>query len=154
MAEDLRAVGDPGSEQFRVDCYPFYLLNRAVGRYNVVIEGELRKIGIDIPTWRVLMVLGAKEPQPVNQVAKLAVINLSTMMRIVERMQKAALVQSIPSASDGRITELTLSASGRKKLAAARKLAAPVYQKLIRDFSAKEFSTLLTSLNRLHDNLD
>jgi DNA-binding MarR family transcriptional regulator len=154
MAEDLRAVADPGSEKFRVDCYPFYLLNRAVGRYNVVIEGELRKIDIDIPTWRVLMVLGAKEPQPVGQVAKLAVINISTMMRIVERMQKAGLVQSVPSASDGRITELNLSASGRKKLAAARKLAAPIYQQLIRDFSAKDFSTLLTLLNRLHDNLE
>jgi DNA-binding MarR family transcriptional regulator len=154
MAEDLRAVGDPGSEQFQVDCYPFYLLNRAVGRYNVVIEGELRKIGIDIPTWRVLMVLGAKEPQPVNQVAKLAVINISTMMRIVERMQKAGLVQSVPSASDGRITELNLSASGRKKLSAARKLAAPIYKQLIRGFSAKDFSSLLTLLNRLHDNLE
>lgn len=154
MAEDLRAVADPGSQKFRVDCYPFYLLNRAVGRYNVVIEGELRKIGIDIPTWRVLMVLGAKAPQPVGQVAKLAVINLSTMMRIVERMEKAGLVQSLASACDGRITQLDLTGLGRKKLAAARKLAAPIYQRLIRGFSARDFSSLLTLLNRLHDNLE
>jgi DNA-binding MarR family transcriptional regulator len=154
MADDLRAVGDPGSDKFRVDCYPFYLLNRAVGRYNVVIEGELRKIGIDIPTWRVLMVLGEEAPRPVGQVAKLAVINISTMMRIVERMEKAELLQSLPSASDGRITDLNLTTFGRKKLAAARKLTAPIYQQLIRGFSAKEFTSLLTLLNRLYDNLE
>jgi DNA-binding MarR family transcriptional regulator len=154
MADDLRAVGDPGSDEFRVDCYPFYLLNRAVGRYNVVIEGELRKIGIDIPTWRVLMVLGEQAPRPVGQVAKLAVINLSTMMRIVERMEKAELLQSLPSSSDGRITDLNLTTFGRKKLAAARKLTAPIYQQLIRGFSARDFSSLLTLLNRLYDNLE
>lgn len=154
MTEDLRPCGDPGSSGFRVDCYPFYLLNRAVGRYNTLIEAELRKIGVDIPTWRVLMILGERAPQPIGQVARLAVINLSTMMRIVERMTKAKLVESIPSASDGRITELKLTAGGNRKLAAARKVTAPIYKRLIRDFSAKEFSNLLDVLNRLYDNLD
>lgn len=153
MTEDLRALGDPGSAEFRVDCYPFYLLNRAVSRYNVLIDAELRQIDIDIPTWRVLMILGESAPQPIGQVAKLAVINISTMMRIVERMTKAELIESIPSASDGRITELNLTSDGRKKLAKARKITAPIYQQLIRDFSAKEFENLLGLLNRLYDNL-
>jgi DNA-binding MarR family transcriptional regulator len=154
MSEDLRALGDPGSQQFRVDCYPFYLLNRAVSRYNTLIDAELRKIDIDIPTWRVLMILGEKAPQPIGQIARLAVINISTMMRIVERMTKARLVESVPSATDGRITELNLTSGGAKKLAAARKVTAPIYKHLIRDFSAKEFSGLLTMLNRLYDNLE
>lgn len=154
MADDLRALGDPGSTGFRVDCYPFYLLNRTVSRYNALIDAELRQIDIDIPTWRVLMILGEQAPQPIGQVARLAVINISTMMRIVERMAKAKLIESIPSTSDGRITELILTSGGGKKLAAARKVTAPIYKRLIRDFSAKEFSNLLTLLNRLDDNLD
>lgn len=154
MAKDLRPLGDPGSESFHVDRYPFYQLNRVVSRYNVVIEAELRRIGIDIPTWRVLMILGEESPQPIGQIAKLAVINISTMMRIVERMDKAGLLKSTPSASDGRITELALSASGRAKLAAARKVTAPIYQRLIRGFSASDFSNLLDLLNRLYVNLD
>jgi DNA-binding MarR family transcriptional regulator len=152
-SQDLRSYGDPGSESFRVDCYPFYLLNRAVSRYNGVIEAELRKIKIDIPTWRVLMILGEKNNQSIGQIAKLAVINVSTMMRIAERMEKAGLIISRGSAADGRITELSLTASGRRKLAAARSVTSPIYRQLIRDFSAKDFSNLLTLLNRLHDNL-
>ena len=154
MAKDLRPLGDPGSASFHVDRYPFYQLNRVVGRYNVVIESALRRTGIDIPTWRVLMILGEQEPMPIGQVAKLAVINISTMMRIVERMNKAALIKSAPSASDGRITELSLTPSGRTKLAAARKITAPIYQRLIRGFSADDFSQLLELLGRLYKNLD
>ena len=154
MAEDLRPFGDPGSDNFRVDAYPFYLLNRAVSRYNVVIEAELRRIDLDIPSWRVLMILGEKEPRPIAQVAKSAVINISTMMRIVERMQKAELVQTVRSQADGRVTELLLTANGRARLAEARELTAPVYHRLIRGLSANDFNRLLDLLNRLHDNLE
>jgi len=154
LAEDLRPFGDPGSDQFRVDAYPFYLLNRAVSRYNVVIESQLRSIGLDIPGWRVLMVLGETEPQPIAQVAKSAVINISTMMRIVERMQKSDLIETVPSETDGRVTELRLTATGKEKLALAREATAPIYHKLIRGFSSKDFSGLLDMLRRLHDNLE
>lgn len=154
MTKDLRALGDPGSESFHVTRYPFYQLNRLVSRYNVVIETELRRIKIDIPTWRVLMILGEQCPRPIGQVAKLAVINISTMMRIVERMEKANLIKTAPSASDGRITELTLTSAGRAKLASARKITAPIYQRLIRGFSADDFSQLLDFLARLHSNLE
>lgn len=154
MAEDLRPFGDPGSDNFRVDSYPFYLLNRAVSRYNVVIEGELRRIDLDIPSWRVLMILGEREPLPIAQVAKSAVINISTMMRIVERMQKADLVETVRSEADGRVTELLLTPKGREQLAKARQVTAPVYHRLIRGFSATDFGRLLDYLNRLHDNLD
>ena len=87
MTEDLRPFGDPSSESFRVDAYPFYLLNRTASRYNILIEAQLRTLGIDIPTWRVLMILGEYDRLAIAQVAKLAVINLSTMIRVVERME-------------------------------------------------------------------
>lgn len=154
MIEDLRPFGDPGSDAFRVDAYPFYLLNRAASRYNTIIESHLRPIGLDIPAWRVLMILGEAEPQPIAQVARSAVINLSTMMRIVERMTKAGLVETLASTSDGRVRELRLTADGRVSLAAARRATAPVYDKIIRGFSAADFRRLLDLLNRLHANLD
>ena len=154
MREDLRPFGDPGSDAFRVDAYPFYLLNRAFSRYNVVIEAELRSLGIDIPTWRVLMILGEQTPLPIAQVARSAVINLSTMMRIVERMAKAGLVATAPNPDDGRATDLSLTEAGRNMLAAARETTAPMYRKLIRGISARDFAKLLGLLNQLHDNLE
>lgn len=154
MSEDLRPFGDPGSDAFRVDAYPFYLLNRVVSRYNVVIEAELRRIEIDIPTWRVLMILGEYSPLPIGQVSRSAVINLSTMMRIIARMAKTDLVATRTSADDGRVTEVTLTDHGRMKLAAARAVTAPIYRKIIRGISRRDFSKLLVLLNQLHENLE
>jgi DNA-binding MarR family transcriptional regulator len=151
--EDLRPVGDPGSEEFQVDAYPFYLLNRTVSRYNTLIDAELRGIELEIPMWRVLMILGEQSPLPVAGIARLAVINLSTMMRILARMAKAGFVDDQPSADDLRVREIFLTDLGREKLAAARTVTAPFYRKLIRGFSAADFSRLRDLLNRLHDNL-
>lgn len=153
MSEDLRPYGNPGSDEFRLDAYPFYLLNRAASRYNHVIETELRKLPIDIPTWRVLMILGEHEPLAIGEVAKSAVINISTMMRIVERMGKAGLIATRTSEQDGRVKELSLTAHGRETLARARELTAPLYDDIIQGFSAAEFSRLLRMLSRLYDNL-
>lgn len=154
MTDDLRHLGDPGSAEFKVDAYPFYLLNRAVSRYNVVIEAKLRGIDIDIPTWRVLMILGENSPQPIGQVAKMAVINLSTMTRIAERMSKGGLVRTAPNPDDGRATDLILTDKGERKIREARAITAPLYRKLIRGFSSRDFARLLELLNRLHDNLE
>ena len=154
MSEDLRPFGNPGSEDFRLDAYPFYLLNRAASRYNVAIESALRAIGVDIPTWRVLMILGEHEPLAIGQVARSAVINLSTMMRIVERMTKAGLIASAPSEWDGRVTEIRMTAGGRVTLTQARAATAPLYEKIIRGFTAADFSKMLDLLGRLYDNLD
>lgn len=154
MAEDLRPFGDPGSDAFRVEAYPFFQLNRAASRYNMVIETELRAIGIDIPTWRVLMVLGEEQPLPIGQVAKMAVINISTMMRIVERMVKAGLILTQTSAQDARVTEVLMTELGTEKLAGARAVTAPIYRKLIKGLSAADFGRLLDLLGRLHTNLE
>lgn len=154
MSSDLRKLGDPGSTGFHLEAYPFYQLNRLVSRYNIVIEGRLRTIGIDIPTWRVLMILGESEPRPVAYLAKCAVINISTMVRIIERMIAAEFIRSLPSSQDGRVTDIVLTRLGREKLSAARKITAPVYHRLIHNVGAREFSQLLDSIKRLYDNLE
>lgn len=153
MAEDPRVAGNPGNESFRVESYPFYQLNRTASRYNQLIEKELQKIDLEVPVWRVLMILGEHSPQPIARVAEQAVINISTMARIIERMKRAGLVASCPSATDRRVTELELTAPGRERLASARKLTAPLYECAIAGFSAREFRQFLNLINRLHANL-
>lgn len=151
---DNRRLGDPGTPLFQLDKYPFYLLNRAVSRYNTVIDARLRRIGIDIPTWRVLMILGEESPRSIGRIAESAVINLSTMMRIIERVRKAGLVSTAPNSADARVTDVHLAPAGEEKLASARAITAPVYAKLIRGFSERDFDRLIALLGKLQDNLD
>src|SRR3546814_196489 len=103
--KDPRDLGEPGTASFQLEKYPFYLLNRLVSRYNVVIEARLKTIGIDIPYWRVLMVLGQKSPRGVGQLAEAAVIPFSTMTSIVQRMGMAKLEVCLQLERDNRVTE-------------------------------------------------
>ena len=78
---DKRLLGDPGTPAFQVTSYPFYLINRLASRYNAAIEAILREIELDIPSWRVLMILGEETPRGVRSIAEAAVSPLSTMTR-------------------------------------------------------------------------
>ncbi len=151
---DNRILGDPGTPAFQVEKYPFFLLNRLVGRYNGIIDGRLRAIGLDIPYWRVLMILGEHSPRGVRDIAIAAVIPLSTMTRIIQRMAAAGLVAAGSSAEDARVTEVSLTPLGEAKLAEARAATAPVYARIIRGLTPRDFDRLIALLDRLHDNLD
>lgn len=150
---DERLLGDPGSEAFRLDKYPFYLLNRSVSRYNGVIEPRLREIGLDIPYWRVLMVLGERAPRGVRDLAEAAVIPLSTMTRIVQRMAASGLVTLASCQEDARVTMVTPTELGEARLVEARGITAEVFGKVVKGFSARDFSKLIVLLDRLYDNL-
>ncbi|HEX7753221.1 MAG TPA: MarR family winged helix-turn-helix transcriptional regulator [Novosphingobium sp.] len=150
---DNRILGDPGTPAFQVDKYPFYLLNRLVARYNAVIEDQLRAIGLDIPNWRVLMVLGELSPRGVREIAAAAVIPTSTMSRIVQRMEAAGLVTLDVSPEDARVTEVSLTRQGEAKLVEARAATAPIYAKVIRGFGKRDFDKLIAHLTLLHENL-
>lgn len=151
---DNRILGDPGTPSFQVEKYPFFLLNRLVGRYNAIIDPRLRAIGLDIPYWRVLMILGERSPRGVRDIADAAVIPLSTMTRIIQRMVAAKLVQAAPSLEDARVTEVSLLPLGETKLAEARAITAPIYAQVIRGISRPEFDRLIALLDQLHTNLD
>lgn len=153
MDDDLRQLGNPGTPAFQLNKYPFFLLNRAVSRYNAIIEKRLRGIGIDIPTWRVLMILGEAAPRSVSQIAEAAVINTSTMTRIIQRMMRANLVVCAPRPDDNRVIEVYLTELGSSVLADARRTTAPIYDKLVDGFSESEFGALISLLDHLYRNL-
>jgi DNA-binding MarR family transcriptional regulator len=100
------------------------------------------------------MILGEQSPRGAREIAEAAVINLSTMTRIIQRMAAGGLVTTAPSADDARVTMVSLTEEGETRLAEARKAAAPVYEHLIEGLAPAEFEQLIGLLERLHDNLE
>lgn len=151
---DAFQSGNPGSPAFQVKRYPFYLLNRLVSRYNRIIDARLRMIKLDIPSWRVLMILGESSPRATQEIADVAVINISTTTRILQRMAAAELVTLAPSSKDARVTLVSLAPVGNAQLAKARQATAPIYENLVSGLTPDEFEKIIELLERLHDNLD
>lgn len=143
----------PASASFRIAGYPFYRVARVAGLYSYCLDRELKPTGMDQPHWRVLMILSEHDPAAMGLLAEMAVMKLPTLLKVIQRMTREGLVRSGPRLSDQRVTEITITARGRRALARIRQVAAQVYEQVTADLSAGEIAVLNELLSRLETNL-
>ncbi len=130
------------ADTFRREKWPFYWLTRAVGRYIEKLEPRLKRVGLDVPRWRVLMCLGEDETMSVSSIAEEAIVKLPTMMRILKRMESEALVTLGARASDGRVTDVALTRTGLRAREAALVIALRIHDHVFIDMpEADRFQT-------------
>ena len=142
-----------GEDHFDLHEWPFYWLTRAYGQYLSSLEDALRGVELDIPRWRVLMLLEGDLAKSTSYLADEAISKLSTMTRIIGRMQADGLVETRPRASDGRVTEVLLTKNGRRARVLAWQQANDIYEKAFRDISVADIGQLNATLAKIHGNL-
>jgi MarR family transcriptional regulator, organic hydroperoxide resistance regulator len=150
---NIKERADPLFGQFRLDDYPFYLVSQASDQYVRRMERVLKEISMDVPSWRTLMLLNEKTPRSVSELAKLAVIKVPTMMKALQRMQKAKLVAVAQSRSDARVTELHITDKGSDGVRHIRRVASGIYNQAFLNFTAAEIRSLNATLIRILGNL-
>lgn len=150
---DAKRRGDPATADFLITDSPFYLIARTAGRYAMDLENALRTIDMDVPSWRALMIVHETNPSSVSEIADRAVIRLSTMTRVVQRLEKRGLVKLDVRATDARVTEVYLTPAGLRTVAQVRAIASRIYNIAFHDLSPAEIATLNTLLGRVFRNL-
>jgi DNA-binding MarR family transcriptional regulator len=150
----LRRQADPADPLFALEHSPFYWISRVSGRYVLDMGAVLRRVGMDVPRWRVLMILHEHDPASISTIADQAVIKLSTVTRIVQRMQIEGLVTSNPRASDARVTEVRLTPAGSSAVEKVRGQASRIFRQAFGDLPDAEIATFIATLQRLFDNLE
>lgn len=153
MVDDFGSI-DPLDGDFEMANWPFYWITRVSRRYTHDMEDVLKKIGMDVARWRVLMILNEINPASVSELADHAVIKLSTMTKTVIRMQVEGLVVTSPRQSDARVTEVSLTEAGRSAIGSVRKQASKVFRQAFQNFNAKELNSLNETLKRVFANLE
>jgi DNA-binding MarR family transcriptional regulator len=153
-----KAVGakrraDPARAGFRIADYPFYLLARTAGRYAIDMENALRAIDMDLASWRALMVVSESNPSSVSEIADRAVVRLSTMTRVVQRLEKRGLLGISRRKNDARVTEVTITAAGRRAVRQARQIASRLYNLAFHDLQAAEIEAFNSLLRKVFRNL-
>ena len=151
---DAKLLADPAYENFLLDDSPFYLIARTSGRYSIDMQRILKSVGMDIPRWRALMILREANPSSVSEIAERAVIKLSTVTRMVQRLEKQGLVRLSSRKSDARKTDVTLTPKGHAAVERVRECASRIYRLAFHDFSAAEIRSLNALLRRAFANLD
>ena len=145
---------NPATAGFRLEHSPFYWLTRVSGRYLLQMERHLKAIGMDVPRWRVLMILAEDEPATITTLSERSVVKLATMTRIVQRMVADALVTTEGSLTDGRVTRVRMTPAGRDALARVRAEGSRVFAATFDRTQASEVEELVAQLHRLFDRLN
>lgn len=149
----LRAA-DPADPSFSMLESPFYWLVRVTHRYSHSMDAILKRIGMDVPRWRVLMILTELEPASVSVLAEHGVIKLFTMTKTVQRLETEGLVKTRQRSSDARVTEVVLTEKGRDAVTRVRAQAGRIFRQAFDGVDADEMKALKHLLQRVSNNLD
>jgi DNA-binding MarR family transcriptional regulator len=149
-----RQHANPVDAEFRIDASPFYWLARTTGRYVLSMDAVLKRIGMDVPRWRILMLLTEQSPASVSELAEHAIIRLSTMTKIVLRMKADGYVETRPSEVDGRVTEVLLTPKGSQAVEQVRAQAGRIFEQAFQDIDDTHMIALNEVLKHIFCNLE
>src|SRR5258708_7244916 len=79
-----------------------YLLNRAGARIAAAFGEEMRPLGASLQIWRVLAALREKDGRRMGDLSNTTSIEVSTLTRLVDNMEKNGLVARRRDAADTR----------------------------------------------------
>ncbi len=141
-------------EDFKAQAWPFFWLTRSTALYLSRLERSLKKVGLDIARWRVLMCVGPEDAIGISEIADLAIVKLPTMMKIIQRMEADGMVNCRPREEDGRFTDVTLTENGIAAREQAWAMAQKIYEKAFANISSAENAALNKSLSKIVASLE
>jgi DNA-binding MarR family transcriptional regulator len=142
----------PDDVEFRYEEFPFYWLARVYGIYQLEMEKVLKKLGTDVPARRVLTMLQMHGTVSVSELATHALIKLSTLTRIVQRMREEGLVETRTNAEDARITDVSIAPKGEDLAARIHQATTKIFVKGYQGLTDAQLAKLTELLKVMFHN--
>ena len=137
-----------------LDSYLPYLLNRAGARIAASFSEEVRPLGASLQMWRVLAALREQDGRRMGDLSETTSIEVSTLTRLVDNMEKKGLVARRRNARDARAVMLHATPAGRRLTLRILPIAERYETVALAGFSAAETRVLKAALRRLYTNMD
>jgi len=137
-----------------LDSYLPYLLNRAGARIATAFAEEVRPLGASLQVWRVLAALREKDGRRMGDLSRTTSIEVSTLTRLVDNMEKSGLVARRRDAEDARAVALHATPAGRKLTRRILPIAERYERVALKGFSVDEADVLKRALRQLYDNME
>lgn len=131
-----------------------YQVNRLSYRMNRLLDQDLRQHDLSISSWRVMAVLDFNEQATVGELARYAMIEQSTLSRMLQRMEANNLIHSRRTEGDGRLRSIHLTPLGREKYDAVREVTLKHVGRIVDGFSREEKATLMDFIGRMQHNVE
>ncbi|MGB2131018.1 MAG: MarR family winged helix-turn-helix transcriptional regulator [Marinobacterium sp.] len=144
---------DPLSDDFKRREFPFYWVAQLNALYSQEMERLLKKVDMDIPRWRITMILLEHSELSISEIADHAVAKLPTTTKILYRMRDEGLVLLKTSPEDGRVTLVSLTEKGLERLEEIRESVSLLFRKSFKGLTSAQIHRTNALLAKLYDNL-
>ncbi|NVK43809.1 MAG: MarR family transcriptional regulator [Oceanospirillaceae bacterium] len=144
---------DPLSENFHRQEFPFYWIARVNALYTQEMERVLKRIDMDVPRWRIMMILMEQDRISISEIAEQAVAKLPTITKILYRMRDQGLIELSTSSSDGRVTLVTMTEPGRERLEMVRESLSGIFKRCFQGLTSTQIKRLNGLMEQLQDNI-
>jgi len=130
-----------------------WLLNNAARLSARRLSTKLAGYNVTPPQWGVLVALWEQDGLSLSELAKRSFFDGPTMTGIVDRLEKANLVERKRDSSDRRVISVYLTEEGRQLQERLPVLSEEANQEAIADLSPAEVERFLETLRRVIANL-
>ena len=137
-----------------LDSYLPYLLNRAGARIAASFSDKVRPLGATLQMWRVLAALREQDGRRMGDLSTTTSIEVSTLTRLVDNMEKKGLVARRRDPQDARAIVLQVTPAGRRLTQRIVPIAERYETVALADFNSAETRTLKAALRRLYANME
>jgi DNA-binding MarR family transcriptional regulator len=144
---------NPTSPDFQREEYPLYWLARVYGVYSMEMEKALKTVGLDVPTWRTLMILKEQGASSMSDIALHAVAKLSTVTKAVYRIEAEGLVETSTSPHDARVTMVSITKLGRESLERSQLATQYIFARTFEGMTPGQIKRLNETLQMMLENI-
>jgi DNA-binding MarR family transcriptional regulator len=116
------------------------------------IAEALDSVGLTPALFGVLYVLRSRDGAIQQEIAASMAIDPSTMVSLIDELERAGLAERRPHAKDRRAREVAITAKGRRALERGRRMATEVEDEVLGGLTAAERRQLLALLRRALDS--
>ena len=130
-----------------------WLLNNAARLTARRLSGKLSGYNVTPPQWGVLVALWEQDGLSLSELAKRSFFDGPTMTGIVDRLEKANLVERRRDSTDRRVISVYLTEEGRRLQAQLPALSEEANREALSGLSEADVERLVQTLRHIIDNL-
>jgi len=132
----------------------FYWTGLLEDRYNQLFVQAMRPQRVTVSRYRTLAILMEIADLTVNELARHSSIERSALSRLLDQMEREALIVRRPSRADGRALEIRITPKGRDAYLAMRPVRREVLERATEGIAPGEIERMRTVIQLMLHNLD
>jgi MarR family transcriptional regulator for hemolysin len=123
--------------------------------WRLAVDRRLKYLGVSQAGWMAIAVAAkAREPLSQSELADSLAVEGATMVAMLDRLEKAGLVQREPSSEDRRIKRVVLTAAGHRLYGTVKTEAAAVRRELLSKVDPKKLQAATDLLEALQGMIE